>query len=69
MYYILVGVFIVMTVGTIASFIFGASAVEDMDARLFVPPIKALVEKRQKSKRSYVNRNNVQMEEISMLKR
>lgn len=69
MYYILIGVIIVMSVGTAVSFIFGASDIDDMDAKLFVPPIRKLVEKRQRSKRSYVSKNDVKMEEISMLKR
>lgn len=68
MYYVLIGVIIVMIVGTCTSFIFGASNIDEMDSKLFVPPIAKFVENRQKSKRTYYrSKNGVQMEEISML--
>lgn len=69
MYYILIGVIIVMVVGTATSFIFGASQIEDLDAKLFVPPIAKLVSKRQRSKRVYLRENDIKMEGISMLNR
>lgn len=67
MYYILIGVIIVMVVGTATSFIFGASNIDDMDAKLFVPPIARLVEKRKRSKTTYLHVNDITMEGISML--
>lgn len=69
MYYILIGVIIVVTIGTATSFLFGASDIDDMDTRLFVPPIGKWLEKRRKSKRTYTSKNGVKLEEISMLKR
>lgn len=70
MYYILIGVIIVMTVGTISSFIFGASDIHDLDTRLFVPPIARLVEKKQRSKKSAKKtRNDAKAEEAGMLKK
>lgn len=59
MYYILIGVIIVMVVGTATSFIFGASDIDDLDSRLFVPPIAKLVEKRQKSKKAHLRDTDV----------
>lgn len=48
MYYIMIGVVIVMTVGTITSFIFGASDIGKLDTKLFVPPLAKWIEKRRK---------------------
>ncbi len=64
MYYILIGVIIVMSVGTATSFIFGASDIDDIDTDLLVPPIGKWVQKRQKSK-SWPTRNDAKLEEIS----
>lgn len=63
----MIGVFIVITVGTTASYIFGASSIDDMDANLFVPPIRRIVEKRQKRGQKAYRYDNVPMETISML--
>ncbi|KAJ6635354.1 Sodium-coupled monocarboxylate transporter 1 [Pseudolycoriella hygida] len=65
MYYMLIGVVIVMVIGTVTSFAFGASQLDDMDAKLFVPPIAEIVEKKQKAKKA--RRIDVKMEEMSML--
>jgi len=46
----MIGVIIVMTVGTITSFIFGASHIDNLDSKLFVPPIAKWMERRQKCK-------------------
>lgn len=69
MYYMLIGVIIVMVIGTATSFIFGASDIDDMDTKLFVPPIERLLEKRRKRKRPYSQRRDITIEEISMLNR
>lgn len=68
MYYILIGVIIVMTVGTASSYIFGASDIDDLDTRLFVPPIAKLVEKRQRLNKQ-AKKNNEKAEEAGMIKK
>lgn len=53
-----------MVVGTATSFIFGASDIDDLDDKLFVPPIAKLVAKRQKSKKAHRRETDLKMEEI-----
>ncbi len=61
MYYMVIGVLVVFGVGTLVSFIFGVPKIDDMDAKLFVPPIRDYIEKRQKK------RNPLGREKIAML--
>ncbi|KAG4066302.1 hypothetical protein HA402_000526 [Bradysia odoriphaga] len=70
MYYILIGVIIVMSVGTASSYIFGKSDIHDLDTRLFVPPIARILEKKQRSKKSLKKgKSDEKAEEIGMLKK
>jgi len=61
MYYMLIGVIIVVGVGTAVSFILGATKIEDMDAKLFVPPIQKIIERKQKNKKNFVPMEGVAM--------
>lgn len=61
MYYMVIGVGVVFSVGTVVSYLLGATQLEDMEPELFVPPIKSYIEKRQKK------RNPVGKEGIAML--
>ncbi len=69
MYYIMIGVIIVMTVGTITSSIFGTLDIDNLDTKLFVPPIAKWIEKRRKFKLSKLIKNDVAFEEVSMLEK
>ncbi len=70
MYYIMIGVIIVMIVGTITSSIFGTSDIDTLDSKLFVPPIAKWIENRRKFKRSCSMKNDdIALEEVSMLKK
>lgn len=65
----MIGVLIVMTVGTITSYIFGASDIDNLDTKLFVPPIAKWIEKRRKLRRSNLIKNDIALEAVSMLKK